>query len=509
MARIEKALILGGTGLVGSAVSRKFLHEGTRDLTLVSLKDPEADKAVCKIQNENPSAKIYYETGNIFLPTPLKDKTFAELRENRQLLKQFRKFLEPESFSETADQSFFHQLVQLHRPQVIVDCINSATQLSYASIPGAENPLLLLIHFGHIFRQTMLDLPRDTADYYIKIGTTGTGGMGMNIPYTHGETQPSKALMLKNMIAGAQTGLLVTCSRTPGMPAIREIVPNCAIAWGDIGYGSIHTGSKKLLQDREKLTVDISDLSHDNFSDMPELRSEKYVEAPYISSGENGLFALEEFRAITSLRQMEFITPSEIADIVWLETQGIQTGYDIISGIEQCSLRPSYRAGVLREQAISACQKLGWEHCKDSISFELIGPPKFSKLLFEAHLLRTLYQDTSFLIRKAPFELSAELEKLLASDPKLTLSITTCGIPILMGDGKTLHRGSCIKVKPGERNDIQSASKDGWVDLRPENMSLWQSRIYMYLDQNHTNSFQPGDIVAFVFEDELGGYRFK
>ena len=36
---------------------------------------------------------------------------------------------------------------------------------------------------------------------YLKIGTTGTGGMGFNIPYTHSEEKPSKMLLTKSATA--------------------------------------------------------------------------------------------------------------------------------------------------------------------------------------------------------------------------------------------------------------------------------------------------------------------
>src|SRR2546425_7095066 len=43
---------------------------------------------------------------------------------------------------------------------------------------------------------------------YLKIGTTGTGGMGLNIPYTHSEDKPSAQLITKTAVAFAHTGLL-------------------------------------------------------------------------------------------------------------------------------------------------------------------------------------------------------------------------------------------------------------------------------------------------------------
>ena len=40
------------------------------------------------------------------------------------------------------------------------------------------------------------------------MGTTGTGGMGLNIPYTHSEERPSRVLLSKSAMAGAQSMLL-------------------------------------------------------------------------------------------------------------------------------------------------------------------------------------------------------------------------------------------------------------------------------------------------------------
>ena len=55
---------------------------------------------------------------------------------------------------------------------------------------------------------------------YVKIGTSGTGGMGLNIPYTHSEERPSRTLMAKSAVAGAQSMFLYLLGRTPGAPAI-------------------------------------------------------------------------------------------------------------------------------------------------------------------------------------------------------------------------------------------------------------------------------------------------
>src|SRR3989441_12661228 len=43
---------------------------------------------------------------------------------------------------------------------------------------------------------------------YLKIGTTGTGGMGLNIPYTHSEDKPSAQLITKTAGGFSRTGPL-------------------------------------------------------------------------------------------------------------------------------------------------------------------------------------------------------------------------------------------------------------------------------------------------------------
>jgi hypothetical protein len=56
---------------------------------------------------------------------------------------------------------------------------------------------------------------------YLKVGTSGTGGMGLNIPFTHSEERPSRMLLAKSSVAGAHSLLLYLMARTPGAPAVK------------------------------------------------------------------------------------------------------------------------------------------------------------------------------------------------------------------------------------------------------------------------------------------------
>jgi hypothetical protein len=96
----------------------------------------------------------------------------------------------------------------------------SETVMASAYIPQ-------LIRHIQILGQGLID---SKAKMYFKVGTSGTGGMGFNIPYTHSEERPSKVLMAKTAVAGAHTLLLFILARTPNGPIVKEIKPAATIA---------------------------------------------------------------------------------------------------------------------------------------------------------------------------------------------------------------------------------------------------------------------------------------
>jgi hypothetical protein len=50
---------------------------------------------------------------------------------------------------------------------------------------------------------------------YVKIGTAGTGGMGLNVPFTHAEERPSRVLLAKVVSPGPSPS---SSSSWPGRP---------------------------------------------------------------------------------------------------------------------------------------------------------------------------------------------------------------------------------------------------------------------------------------------------
>jgi hypothetical protein len=96
-------------------------------------------------------------------------------------------------------------------------------------------------------------------------------------------------------------------ARTPGGPITKEIKPAAAIAWKRIGYGEIRRAGRPVpLFDAgrgpRRLAVPAAAIPHRG-------RARRDLESVFIDTGENGIFSLEEFSAITTGEQMEFVTP--------------------------------------------------------------------------------------------------------------------------------------------------------------------------------------------------------
>jgi hypothetical protein len=234
---------------------------------------------------------------------------------------------------------------------------------------------------------------------------------------------------------------------------------------------------------------------------------------------------------------MEFVTPEEIANNVIYEILGGNTGHDVINALDNATMGPTYRAGSMRSSALQKMERLQKEHNCDSVAFELLGPPKLSKLLYEAYLLKRCEFSMQDILSKNANDLAASVEELIRTDAKLRADILSIGIPILMSDGKHLLRGPEMKI-PAYRGknelevtpeNIDLWTSEGWVDLRESNFRLWQRRLSKIQEEidsipkNDTSSefdrdreywtesqqIEPGKIVGWLFLAEERGLRMK
>lgn len=563
----KTVLILGGWGLVGSAICRKMIEEKPKQIIVTSLREWEAKDAVAALRTEFPKEKkrmFLPWWGNIFLRHKLKDKPREELLQNHATRQLLLDDLLDDLTQEVLERTSIYQLLKKFKPDIIVDCINSATAIAYqdlfqaaretrkairkhaqsnlSALVESTERLIATLYIPQLIRHVQMlyrSMQSVGTKVYVKIGTSGTGGMGFNIPYTHSEERPSSVLLSKSSVAGAHTLLLFLMGRTPDAPITKEIKPTAAIAWKRIGYGEIKKKGEpiQLVDCPPEKGIKLKGSLKLQMTDKPWVSLNKPLESVFIDTGENGQFSRGEFESISTPGQMEYVTPEEIAEAAVFEIKGGNTGRDIINALDNATLAPTYRAGFLFESAVKEMKKLEEHFGKESVAFEILGPPRLSKLLHEAHLLKIIYGNMKAVMAASPSEMSKKIERLLRSDQQLRSEIISIGIPILLADGETLLRGKDIKIPPyrGEnelkinRKSIETWAYDGWVDLRLKNMELWKSRFQDIANRlkmlpesdtssrhmrnrtywNHLGEIEPGKLVGWIFTEEEKGKRMK
>ena len=565
----KTVLILGGAGLVGAQIA----HQVARDLkpstiVIASLYQKEVRDLTHELRKEFPSVTFVELWGNIFVRAEFAKEDRSELIESpTRRLKLYEDLFGP--LDEVYERSTLSQTVRKYHPNIIIDCVNTASGISYqdvytnsievrAALDFVEErindrdlkqiwgnrkkiertleTLLVSQSIPQLIRHTQL-LYRAMVEagtrVYVKVGTTGTGGMGLNIPYTHGEDKPSAKLMSKTAVGFAHTGLMFLMARTPGGPIVKEIKPGAMIGYKKVSYQSL-----KNRRDNSAVVIYAPQaqplngelelfLSKDQFKKLGEL------EMVGVDTGENGFFARGEFEAVTAINQMEFVTPEEIARNVVLEIKGSNTGVDVIAAIDGSIMTPSYRAGYLRGSAIEAMRRLERETNSHSIATGELGPPKLTKLLYETHLLRMKYRSLQAVIESDTSEICEALWRYLQRNHDLRNAIISIGIPILPPDGNRLIRGPVVRVPeyaghthlPISSESIDDWADRGWIDFRQRNIERWQDRFRRMLRSAQTihrqgsaaitmeayrsEEIRIGEVVGWIFNNEEEGYRIK
>jgi hypothetical protein len=578
----KTVMVLGGFGLVGRAICHELVKLGPEKIIVLSLHEAEARQACRDLEVYKGNLKEDFglkvdtqfvpEWGDIFARTEHKELDSRVLADPKYLDQVIA-----DTFDDLAkvdiEKAFLFKLLVDYRPHIVIDSVNTATGVAYRNIYNSVIELrksvqevesaidsgpdaladaakamvqrarehLSGIYLPRLIRHVQLlykGMEKARTGYYIKIGTTGTGGMGLNIPYTHSEEKPSQQLLSKSAVGGAHSLLLYLMSKTPDMAHTMEFKPAAAIAWKKIGYGEVKKAGKPvLLCDNDPANAfELGDSLTLNLEDPNIVCSDEALQAVFIDTGENGLFSAGEFGAITTTGQMEYVTPEEIAGMVIEEVKGGNSGYDIMGSLSNTVMRSTYRAGFMRHAAISKLRELEKKH-GDSVAFEILGPPRLSKLLFEAYLLKRIYKTPQAICDADAKTMSKALQSLITEETELRRKIVSIGIPVLLSDGAKLVRGNTIKIPPYRGTneipmtpeDIEVWSHDGWVDLRPKNMDRWRRRMATLVkimnrhdwdDPNTDTSsnynrkdflvdgqINIGEVVGWIFNLEEGGAR--
>jgi NAD(P)-dependent dehydrogenase (short-subunit alcohol dehydrogenase family) len=540
-------LVLGGAGLVGLAVTRRVLEAGASRVVVASLRKAEADEALHRLAplvTEGTSLEGTW--GDLFVPEAFRERSRAEVLADPDARARLIDDLYGELTPDVLERSALGRLLLDVEPDVVVDCINTAGALAYrnafeaaASLREAAREdragtaeveeLLATLYLPQLIRHAQIGLDamkRARTSMYVKVGTAGTGGMGLNIPFTHSEERPSRVLMAKASLAGAHTLMLFLMARTPGAPAVKEIKPTAAISWKSIGVGPVHRHGRPIARCDASRPVPVEDVfrATDAWVDV-----DAPIDGVYLDAGENGLFSLGEFETLTALGLMEFVTPEEIADNVLREICAHPTGKDVVAALDAATMGPTYRAGVLRAQVLDRMEALEREHDMHAVAYEMLGPPRLAKLLFESTLLATLYDDVEAVASLDPEATANRTATLVREDDDLRQRALSIGLPIFLPDGASVLRGRRVidppdaGLVPGHASVVDA----GWIDLRPSNWIRWRDRVAALrgevaartpLDEGSDGDHEygdtagrlrPGRLAAWVLRVEDAGERVK
>ncbi|MFV1957994.1 MAG: hypothetical protein ACC662_01140 [Planctomycetota bacterium] len=358
------------------------------------------------------------------------------------------------------------------------------------------------------------DLRVPEFERYVKVHTTGLGGMGFNIRYTHGDTgEPglSTKLLGKVCATGSLTQLLLTLGHTPGCD-VRVVVPATLVGWEEADDAVIDGPMPHWTDDGVEFTrqplplVDSETLvpCDGSASLLDALRGAEErvedlgrpLEVPYLHSGENNPYAVEDIAAITSLGQMGSITKEEVARAT-IECAEGDSRYDVLAAIDAAILLPTHTAAVARDRTLRRARatcRTPEGYTLPSVSLGNLGP-RTTKLLYEIEILRARYETVGRLVREATeMDMVLRACSYVLEDPEgalLRRQILSLGIPIFLRRGPG-HSGLLLGkrllfpnprdpaglARPLDPEDpvVRKWMDTGWIDLTGPRMRWWLER---------------------------------
>ena len=143
-------LILGGAGLVGLQVCRHLVGKmQPRRIVVGSLLEREAVAACQALEDEFGDRVAFVPAwGNLFVPSDFANASRNDLMADRAARGRLLRSLY-DDFEAAYRDNHLVRLIRQHRPEVIVDCVNTATGLSYQNVfDGAHKVMESLSETG-------------------------------------------------------------------------------------------------------------------------------------------------------------------------------------------------------------------------------------------------------------------------------------------------------------------------------------------------------------------------
>ncbi|MFH1598052.1 MAG: NAD-dependent epimerase/dehydratase family protein [Patescibacteria group bacterium] len=454
MLHYKRILVLGGSGLVGRNIIETLLEQKVYHLGVVGLKGESNWKNLEKIEKDK-KIKINKYSDDLLMPSQFGRYSFKK-RETPKNIGNLVRLLKQGIQKNEIRKEPLYKIVLDFRPDYIIDSVNTATHCAYNEISSnivegvGIGSLLLLRYYQILYHLLRDDFWREEKKKirilkYIKIGTTGIGGMGLDIPFTHGEEKPSLPLLKKVAMAGAQTNILLAMRNSHGIANVQEIIPATSI-------------------------FQLSGFNNDHGE---------------IDGGESQGYALEEFRLLTQQSQMGLIDVKELAKIIVDALQKEYNRHDVLEAFRRSAVTKSTLSVMVRNRALETWTQDQTKHGALSVAHGNLGPWRTRKLLFELFILLNCYHTnkTNF------WRLSAQkIQKHIKTD-------LSKNIPLQ----KEIKRSGLRVSTSAMRDQVVS---DKHIDLSTINITRWRKALQSLGLKNKLISLYAGDILAQLIEQQ-------
>lgn len=486
--KFNKILIVG-CGQIGRAILKRVYEFNPEMVHIHNLTKEENEKIKLRSDLISGDIKYSFSSGNIFMPYSLKDLNNNDLvSKKNEIIAYFYQDLN----ENVLKKSTIYTLVEKFKPDLIIDAVNTATVLGKAYNPCetqwlyksdikncCENVLVNDFTTKIINFVSGLKLAMETfrVQKYIKVSTTGLGGMGFNMPYTHGDNPTynlSNALMGKISASGVLHQLLWNLQHTKGLD-ISVVVPGTFVGVDSVMKDDVDNDFgfvKKRLKIYPK-TIEFGKEMMYNDCEVGDVLKFEVVRA-----GENHVYSMPELATLTALGQMEAITKEEVADAVIKDIIG-QTKSSIFEAMNKNMLKPTYLGRDMVKRILSN-NKVNRDN---GIATGNLGVTT-AKHLYELYLIKKIIPTLKSALSD-DLDISTITEKVnmvLVKDQNLIDEIVSLGIAIITNNNQ-LYVGdytlapSKLERKILTEENVNKWAEIGWVDLRGKNIEYWITQI--------------------------------
>ncbi|MEU8787252.1 hypothetical protein [Streptomyces sp. NPDC048637] len=536
-----RRILVLGAGEVGAAVSEALLRQlAPSYLAIHTSRQQTLHTRTRRLQSlAGASTHIGGSWGDIFSPCTLAQVP-ADVMTDRDRWQLAAFYHQPSKPVAQPDASMIYEVVREHRPDLIVDAVTSATSGPRTVLPTESLEELLRAAAPHatdnahiaesVGKRALLDallgnptapLSRYVANLdaaleafdvqrYIKVSTSGLGGMGFACPYTHGTAADgfaSDALLGKIGAAGVLHQLLWNLHHTRGRD-VRLIVPLALVGWEEVRYGP-YTHRGVGVSTRDDLRSGVQSLPPSPDAGVSPAAAQMVV----VPAGDNSTYSRAEMALSTALGQFESVTREEVALAV-AETALGSTKYDLLSAMDGAALHSSYRSAHMRDSLLRQMRDLEQEVGRPSVVSGNLGPG-IAKDLFELHVLLEAAGSLHCARDGQSDTLAKQCADLMATDWYLRQQALSIGLGILTLDDQYL---TSLPTDPTDKESSPSAgpskapqipgSPTAWVDFRSDNVVRWQQALCGLTQSSHPmrhafhigdHDFEIGEVLAFHY----------